>query len=66
MVSRNTERLVQLNVHCVECGKREARRIVAWRAELYRGIDPETVVETIRCKCGHQYVVKARAYQEVA
>ena len=65
MVS-NAEPLVQLRVACPECGKREARRVAAWRLDLYRGADPERLVETIRCKCGHQYGIKARAYQEAA
>lgn len=65
MVSRS-EGLIQLDVQCERCGKREARRIVRWRVELYRAVDPERIVETVRCKCGHQYAIKARAYQEAA
>ena len=65
-VVSNTERLIQLNAHCTECGKREARRVAAWRLELYRNEDPDRVVETIRCRCGHQYAVLVRAYQQSA
>lgn len=63
---KRVEDLVQLDVKCERCGKREARRVVSWRADLYRHVDPERIVETVRCKCGHQYAIKARAYQDVA
>lgn len=59
-----SERLVQLPVQCSECGKREARRVAESRLKLYEGMDPEKVLETVKCKCGNLYVIKARAYQE--
>jgi hypothetical protein len=61
-----TETLIQLPVQCPACGKREARRVAVWRLELYHNANPERTVETIRCKCGCQYVITARAYQEPA
>lgn len=60
----NAELFVQLRVRCPECGKREARRVARWRLSLYQHADPERIVETVACACGHLYAVKARAYQE--
>lgn len=64
--SQTTERLVQLDAPCPSCGKREARRIAEWRLRLYQKEDPERVCETIKCKCGNQYVITVAAYQGAA
>jgi len=56
--------LYQLADGCRRCGRRERRRIFAWTIELYRGLDPSTPVETIRCRCGLDRVVNASAYQD--
>ncbi len=61
-----TESLVQLDAECPQCGKRERRRVSAWRLKLYRDLDPDLVAETVQCKCGHQYQVKVSAYQGAA
>lgn len=60
------ERLVFLEVWCPNpsCGKREARKVAAWRFNLYQDVDPERVAETIICGgCGEMYVIPAKAYQ---
>lgn len=64
--SPNTEQLVSIVAACPACGRRESRRIAAWRAELYRAVEPSRVCETIECRCGVTYVITAAAYQGAA
>jgi hypothetical protein len=58
--------LVRLESECPRCHKREARRVAAWRVDLYRDVDPEALCDTVICKCGHEYTIKASAYQGAA
>lgn len=61
-----TEKLVHLVAQCPSCQRRESRRIAAWRADLYREVEPSRVCETVECKCGTTYVITAAAYQGAA
>ena len=54
--------LVQLAIACPNCGRREARRVAAWRLELYRAQPRDRVTETVRCRCGELYPVTVEAY----
>lgn len=57
---------MQLQASCPKCGKREARRVAEWRLKFYCEQDPNRICETIICKCGQEYVIKASAYQGAA
>lgn len=65
-VTEHTEMLVQLPAACPECGKREARRVAAWVLRLYDKAGGDRVVESIICKCGTPYFIRASAYQEAS
>lgn len=57
--------LVQLAIACPQCGRREARRVAAWRLELYRAQPRDRVTETVQCNrpgCNTRYRVTVRAY----
>lgn len=46
----------------LDCGRREARRVAAWRLELYRAQPRDRVTDTVRCRCGELYPVRVEAY----
>ena len=54
--------LIRLAVACPNCGRREARRVAAWRLELYRAQPRDRVTDTVRCRCGEVYPVRVEAY----
>ena len=55
-------KLIQLAIACPNCGPRGARRVAAWRLELYRAQPRDRVTETVSCRCGELYPVTVKAY----